>query len=235
MDRLALNLRLDEERIAQLLGGGGDAAAAADTAAAAAGPTGFGFRPPPSAATASAAAAATASADIAGRLLGCYGDLFTASLDTGFRPAAVAAAATAAAEGGGGGGGGGGGAASGGGAALAAAVAGEAPMRPCAMLTVASNDITRLRVEVEGLWFQSSVSPRLAVRCVGGGWETGRMAGASVGGRGGRGDEENREGSSFRCRRNQDPEPAQGEGEARGRRSRGTGLQGHGEWTGHTR
>ncbi|GLC71375.1 hypothetical protein PLESTF_001108700 [Pleodorina starrii] len=124
--KLALNLRLDEERVAQLLSaqpaGVGAAALAAAAAVAAGGGGG-------------AAAAATgpgAAGDIAGRLLGCYGDLFTASLDLGWRPNSDSD--------------------------------GSAAQRPCCMLTVASNDITRLRAEVEGLWFQSTVSPRLAVR-----------------------------------------------------------------------
>lgn len=72
-----------------------------------------------------------AAADIAGRLLGCYGDLFTASMDMGWR---------------------------------AQSDADGAAQRPCCMMTVQSNEITRLRAEVEGLWFQSTVSPRLAVR-----------------------------------------------------------------------
>ncbi|KAG2489303.1 hypothetical protein HYH03_012135 [Edaphochlamys debaryana] len=125
--KLALSLRLDEDRVAQLLAGGGPVTLPL--------PLPTPSHPSPSTASSAFAAPASAhgpSADIAGRLLGCYGDLFTASLDTGFRPVSDDDGAV---------------------------------QKPCCMLTVQSNEVTRLRADVEGLWFQSWVPPpKLAVR-----------------------------------------------------------------------
>ncbi|KXZ48833.1 hypothetical protein GPECTOR_25g418 [Gonium pectorale] len=129
--KLALSLKLDEERIAELLSGGATNATTTATTTATSPPSSGPAAAPAAPATAPPPGSAAAGADIAGRLLGCYGDLFGASLDLGWRPESEADGAA---------------------------------QRACCMLSVASNDITRLRADVEGLWFQSSVSPRLAVR-----------------------------------------------------------------------
>lgn len=73
-----------------------------------------------------------------GRLLGCYGDLFTTSMDMGWGSAAAAAAAGEE----------------------------EAARKPCCVLTVASNEITRVRADIDSLVFQSKLPPRITVRWV---------------------------------------------------------------------
>ncbi len=75
LHRLALNLTLDEERLVQLLAGVQDPTAGL--------PGPLGPLAPGSTAATAAAAALAGSADIASRLLSCYGNLFTASLDQG--------------------------------------------------------------------------------------------------------------------------------------------------------
>lgn len=99
--RIALALKLDEERLADLLSGG---------------------------------TAGAQDAQLLGRLLGCYGDLFSASLDVGW-------------------------------CTDPEDPEGLAQKAKC-MLTVANNDVTRVSANVETLMFQSSVSPKLAVRWV---------------------------------------------------------------------
>ena len=120
--RVALALKLDEERVAELLGLSGTSAAAS---------THNKRSPPPSSSSSAfssgagavqaanaavgipAGAAAAGDAGLAGRLLGCFGDLFTASLDVGWK-----------------------------------AEPDEDGSRPAkCMLTVANNDVTRVRID----------------------------------------------------------------------------------------
>ncbi|KAG1654977.1 hypothetical protein FOA52_004564 [Chlamydomonas sp. UWO 241] len=110
--RIALGLKLDEERMQELLGSRTDAAAS-DTS----GPGGAGGVSP-------------AELGLAGQLMGCFGDLFNASIDVGWK-----------------------------------AETEEDGSRPaCCMLKVSNNDITRVCADIESLMFQSTVSPKLAVR-----------------------------------------------------------------------
>jgi hypothetical protein len=106
-------------------------------------------------------------ANLVGGLLGCFGQLFTATLAPGWQKSAAAssdslsrssssasaaAAATANAD-------------VSSAAASAAAVEQKSDQQePCGMLTVKNNDITRVRAELESASFVSAVAPRIAVR-----------------------------------------------------------------------
>ena len=135
--KVALALKLDEARVAELLGV--SSAAGAGALAPSSGrpspsngqATGSAFSSGPSAVRAAQAAvlggggaAAVMSqsdeAGLAGRLLGCFGDLFTASLDVGWKSEPDE----------------------------------DGTHPPKCMLTVANNDVTRVRADVESLMFQ---------------------------------------------------------------------------------
>ncbi|MEW5318825.1 MAG: hypothetical protein WDW38_010011 [Sanguina aurantia] len=105
MGWIALCLKLDEDRVRELLEAG---------------------------------AAGGGDSGMVGRLLGCYGDLFTTSMDMGWGSGAAAAAAGEGEE--------------------------EAARKPRCMLTVASNEITRVRADIDSLVFQSKLPPRITVR-----------------------------------------------------------------------
>lgn len=122
--RIILALKLDEERVAELLSASarpvGSSAPKADTTAASS----------TSSSTSASASPFPSDVKLASQLLSCFGDLFTTSLDVGWRSEPEAD--------------------------------GSNPCR--CMLTVSNNDVTRVRADVESLMFQSSVSPKLAVR-----------------------------------------------------------------------
>ncbi|WIA20415.1 hypothetical protein OEZ85_004831 [Tetradesmus obliquus] len=106
-------------------------------------------------------------ANLVGGLLGCFGQLFTATLAPGWQKDSPGAAADSLSR-------------SSSSASAAAAAANidissgkEADQKsdqlqqksePCGMLTVRNNDVTRVRAELESASFVSAVAPRIAVR-----------------------------------------------------------------------
>uniref|UniRef100_A0A383VKR7 Uncharacterized protein n=1 Tax=Tetradesmus obliquus TaxID=3088 RepID=A0A383VKR7_TETOB len=109
-------------------------------------------------------------ANLVGGLLGCFGQLFTATLAPGWQKDAAGAAADSLSRSSS--------------SASAAAVAANPAVattdicsgngadqksdqqksEPCGMLTVRNNDVTRVRAELESASFVSAVAPRIAVR-----------------------------------------------------------------------
>lgn len=119
--KLLLALRLDEERVVELLGLSSLSSSSNNQQQQQqeGGVSGEGETSPP-----------LLNSDLlAGRLLGCFGDLFSASMDIGWRSEPEA----------------------------------DGSCPPRCMLTIANNDVSRVRAQVESLLFQSCVSPRLAV------------------------------------------------------------------------
>ena len=136
--KVALALKLDEARVAELLGvpsGGAPAKTVGKPGAAGNAPGGSAFATGDGAvraanATASSAGISVEEAGLAGRLLGCFGDLFTASLDVGWKSEPDE----------------------------------DGSHPPKCMLTVANNDVTRVRADVESLMFQVSGLGEVALK-----------------------------------------------------------------------